>query len=295
MRLSAPEASRPRVTVLYPAALARGAGTARLAWRLAVLAAALAVWQGLSASGLISSSEFPSMTSAVRELWDQLDSSELWSAVASTLEAWAVGMLIGSVAAVAVGSLLGLSPFAYRSAIPVIEFFKTIPVVAIVPIALTLYGPTLKERYLLVAFAVFWPLVIQVVYGVRSVEPTALDTATALGVRRLRRFFVVIMPSAAPFIATGLRIAAATALIIDIVAELIGGGAVTGAGGGSGVGVQILNLYDAGSTALPIMYAYIVVAGLLGVALAGGFAIAERRVLHWHESQRDFQAGGHAL
>jgi ABC-type nitrate/sulfonate/bicarbonate transport system permease component len=294
MRLSAPEASRRRVTLVHPVGRARGGGLVRLAWRLAVLAVALAIWQALSASGLISSSEFPSMTSSVRALWDQLDTSELWSAVASTLEGWAAGLLIGSVAAVAVGSLLGLSHFAYRSAIPVIEFFKTIPVVAILPIALTLYGPTLRERYLLVAFAVFWPLVIQVIYGVRSVEPTVLDTATALGVRRLRRFFVVILPSAAPFIATGLRIAAATALIVDIVAELIGGGAVTGAGGGSGVGVQILNVYDAGPTALPIMYAYILVAGLLGVVLAGIFALAERRTLHWHESQRDIQAGGHA-
>jgi ABC-type nitrate/sulfonate/bicarbonate transport system permease component len=294
MRPSAPAVSRRRLTLVQPAGLARSGGTVRLAWRLAVLAAALAIWQGLSASGLISSSEFPSMTSSVRALWDQVDSSELWKAVASTLEGWAVGMLVGSVAAVAVGSLLGLNRFAYRSGIPVIEFFKTIPVVAILPIALTLYGPTLKERYILVAFAVFWPLVIQVIYGVRSVEPTALDTATALGVRRMRRFFVVIMPSAAPFIATGLRIAAATALIIDIVAELIGGGA-SGVGGGSGVGVEILNVQSAGPTALPIMYAYILVAGLLGVVLAGGFAVAERRTLHWHESQRDIRVGGHAV
>jgi ABC-type nitrate/sulfonate/bicarbonate transport system permease component len=294
MRLSAPAASRRRVTLVHLAALGRSDRTARLLWRLAVLAAALTIWQGLSASGVISSSEFPSMTSSVRALWDQVDSSELWSAIASTLEGWAAGMLAGSVAAIAVGSLLGLSGFAYRSGIPVIEFFKTIPVVAILPIALTLYGPTLRERYILVAFAVFWPLVIQVIYGVRSVEPTALDTATALGVRRLRRFFVVIIPSAAPFIATGLRIAAATALIVDIVAELIGGGA-SGVGGGSGVGVEILNVQSAGPTALPIMYAYILVAGLLGVVLAGCFAVAERRTLHWHESQRNAGTGGHAL
>jgi ABC-type nitrate/sulfonate/bicarbonate transport system permease component len=294
MRPSAPAALDRRVTLVHPAALARSGSAVRLAWRLAVLAAALAIWQALSASGLISSSEFPSMTSSVRALWDQIGSSELWSAVASTLEAWAIGMLAGGLAAVAVGSLLGLSRFAYRSGIPVIEFFKTIPVVAILPIALTLYGPTLKERYILVAFAVFWPLVIQVIYGVRSVEPTVLDTATALGVRRLRRFFVVIMPSAAPFIATGLRVAAATALIIDIVAELLGGGA-SGVAGGSGVGVQILNVESAGPTALPIMYAYILVAGLLGVVLAGIFAVAERRTLHWHESQRYTQAGGRAV
>ena len=116
-------------------------------------------------------------------------------------------------------------------------------------------------KYLLVAFAVFWPLVIQVIYGVRSVDPTALDTAAALQVRGLRRFVVVILPSAAPFVATGLRVAAAVALIVDVVAELIGGG--------SGVGLQILTAENSGPTAFPVMYAYILVAGLL-VLLAGG-------------------------
>lgn len=263
----------------------------RLGWQLAVLAAALGLWQALSASGLLRSDEFPAMTSSLAAGWHQLVSAALWTAVAGTLAAWAVGLLIGGAAAVIVGALLGLNQFAYRSASPVIEFFKTIPVVAILPIALTLYGPTLKERYVLVAFAVFWPLVIQVIYGVRSIEPTALDTATALQVRGLRRFFAVIMPSAAPFIATGLRLAAAMALVVDIVAELYGGGA-SGAGTGSGVGVQVLNLENSGPATLPVMYAYILVAGLLGVLLAGGFTLAERQVLHWHETQRAVDQAG---
>jgi hypothetical protein len=88
----------------------------------------------------------------------------------------------------------------------------------------------------------------------------------------------VILPSAAPFIATGLRVAAAVALVVDIIAELIGGG--------TGIGERILLAENAGPDAYPIMYAYIVVAGVLGVLLAGGFAIAERYTLHWHESQR---------
>jgi ABC-type nitrate/sulfonate/bicarbonate transport system permease component len=225
------------------------------------------------------------MTSTVRALADQLGSAQMWAAVRDTLLAWAIGLLIGGVGAIAAGSLLGLNRFAYRSAIPVIEFFKTIPVIAILPIALLLFGATLKMKYVLVAFGVFWPLTIQVIYGVRAVDPTVADTATALGVRGVRRFFVVILPSAAPFIATGLRISAAVALILDVVAELIGGG--------SGVGLRILNAQNSGPTAYPVMYAYILVAGLLGVVLGGAFALGERRILHWHESQRDTPAAGH--
>ncbi len=250
----------------------------RYTLRLAALVAALGIWQVLSAAGVVRSDEFPSMTATASALWHQAEAATLWTAVGQTLEGWAIGLAIGVAAALALGTLIGRSGFAYRSVIGVIEFFKAIPVIAILPVGLVLWGATLKMKFALVAFAVFWPLVIQVCYGVRALDPVARDTATVLRVRGLRRLAVVILPSAAPFIATGLRVAVAVALIVDIIAELIGGG--------SGVGERILLAENAGPDAYPVMYAYIVVAGVLGVLLARVFAIAERYVLHWHESQR---------
>ena len=252
--------------------------------RLAVLAAALGLWQGLSAAGVIRSDEFPSMSQTATALWDQASGSSLWSAVGETLEGWALGLVLGVAAALLIGTLIGLNGFAYRSVIGVIEFFKAIPVIAILPIGLVLWGATLTMKFALVAFAVFWPLVIQVCYGVRSLDPVAADTTTVLQVRGARKFLTVTLPSAAPFIATGLRVAVAVALIVDIIAELIGGG--------TGVGERILVAENAGPSAYAIMYAYIVVAGILGVLLAGAFTVAERYALHWHESQRSAKAEG---
>jgi ABC-type nitrate/sulfonate/bicarbonate transport system permease component len=250
----------------------------RYGLRAAVGAAALGLWQGLSDAGVIRSDEFPSMTATISALGHQAASATLWDAMGETLQGWGIGLLIGAGAAIVAGTLIGLSGFAYRSAIGVIEFFKTIPAIAILPIALVLWGATLTMKFALVAFAVFWPLVIQVFYGVRSLDPVARDTAAVLGVRGPRKFVTVILPSAAPFIATGLRVSVAVALIVDIVAELIGGG--------SGVGARILTAEDAGPAAYPVMYAYILVAGVLGVLLAGVFTVGERYALHWHESQR---------
>jgi ABC-type nitrate/sulfonate/bicarbonate transport system permease component len=255
--------------------------------RLVVLVGALGLWQVLSATGVLRSDEFPSMTDTMRALGDQFTAAELWTAVRETVSGWAIGLLIGGGSAIVVGSVLGLNRFAYESAIPVIEFFKTMPAVAIIPILIGTLGATLQGKYVLVAFGVFWPLVIQVIYGVRSIDPTVRDTATVLQVRGLRRFFVVTMPSASPYIATGLRVSAAVGLILSIVFELYGGGS-----GGGGVGVNILTSQDAGPTAYPIMYAYIFVAGVLGVILAGIFALGERWVLHWHESQRNVRDRG---
>jgi ABC-type nitrate/sulfonate/bicarbonate transport system permease component len=250
--------------------------------RLAVLVAALGLWQGLSAAGVIRSDEFPSMSQTATALWDLLTQSTLWSAVGETLEGWGIGLVIGVVAALLIGTLIGLNGFAYRSVSGVIEFFKAIPVIAILPIGLVLWGATLTMKFALVAFAVFWPLVIQVCYGVRSLDPVVRDTTTVLQVRGPRKFFTVILPSAAPFIATGLRVAVAVALVVDIIAELIGGG--------TGIGERILLAENAGPSDYAQMYAYIVVAGILGVLLAGAFTVAERYALHWHESQRSARA-----
>jgi ABC-type nitrate/sulfonate/bicarbonate transport system permease component len=250
--------------------------------RLVVLAAALGLWQGLSAAGVIRSDEFPSMSQTATALWDLATQSTLWSAIGETLEGWAIGLVIGAAAALLTGTLIGLNGFAYRSVIGVIEFFKAIPVIAILPIGLVLWGATLTMKFALVAFAVFWPLVVQVCYGVRSLDPVVRDTTTVLQVRGPRKFLTVILPSAAPFIATGLRVAVAVALIVDVIAELIGGG--------TGIGERILLAEDAGPSDYPQMYAYIVVAGILGVLLAGAFTVAERYVLHWHESQRSAKA-----
>jgi len=250
--------------------------------RLVVLAAALGLWQGLSAAGVIRADEFPSMSQTATALWDLLTQSVLWSAVGETLEGWAIGLAIGAAAALLIGTLIGMNGFAYRSVIGVIEFFKAIPVIAILPIGLVLWGATLTMKFALVAFAVFWPLVIQVCYGVRSLDPVVRDTTTVLQIKGPRKFLTVILPSAAPFIATGLRVAVAVALIVDIIAELIGGG--------SGIGERILLAENAGPSQYPQMYAYIVVAGVLGILLAGAFTVAERYVLHWHESQRAAKA-----
>lgn len=251
----------------------------RVVARVAVFVLALLLWEVLGATGVLSKSSFPSMTSTLAKLWHQLGTADLWSAVAQTLQGWAIGMLIGGGLAIVVGALLGYNRFAYRSIIPVVEFLKTVPAIAILPLAIIIFGATMKMKLFLVAFGIFWPLIIQVIYGVRAVDPVVRDTARVLQLRGLRRFGVITLPSAAPFIATGLRVAAATGLILAVIAELIGGA--------NGLGLSILTAENAGPSELPDLYAYILVTGLIGVVLTGVFVAVERRALHWHESQRN--------
>lgn len=248
---------------------------------LAGVVVVLALWQVLSATGVLPRDSFPSMSAVARSVGDELSSASGWRAIGDTLAGWGIGFAIGAAAAVVVGLAIGLNRAAFRSTILVIEFMKTIPVIAILPIVVLQFGGTLKMEYTVVAFGVFWPLVIQVVYGVRSMDPLVRDTAEVLRVTGLRRFSAVVLPSAAPFIATGLRIAAAVALILAIIAELIGGSA--------GLGRDILVAEDSGASALPLVYALIVITGLTGIAIATVFTLLERRVLRWHERFRTVQ------
>ncbi|MGY1840281.1 MULTISPECIES: ABC transporter permease [unclassified Modestobacter] len=247
--------------------------------RVAVVALVLAGWQALSVTGTLDASSFPSMTATMAELGRQLTESDLWLAVWETIRGWGLGLLIGCSLAIVVGTLLGLNRFAYLSVIPVIEFLKTVPVIAILPLAIVVWGATLEMKVFLVAFGVFWPLAIQTLYGVRAVDPVVRDTAAVLRVRGWRKFTTVTLPSAAPFIATGLRVAAAVGLILTIIAELIGGA--------EGLGLSILTSVNAGPSRLPATYAFILLTGVAGVLVTGAFAYLEQRLLHWHESQRN--------
>ena len=227
-------------------------------------------------AGLISSRYFPPVTDTASALVDQLGESAYWSAIGYTLEGWAIGLGIAIVIAVPVGLLLGFNEVLYHAFRPAIEFLRPVPSVALIPLAILVYGTGLESKVFLVAFASTWPLLIQTIYGARDLDPLQLETARSFRIRRSDRILRVTLMGAVPYIATGLRIASATALILAITAELIIGSA--------GLGREI-NIARQGG-AVDIMYALIVTTGLLGWGLNSLFAAGERRVLHWHPSQR---------
>lgn len=250
----------------------------------ATVLAVLLVWQAVTAAGFVSASQFPTMFDSMAALGADLMTPRLWSAVGATLLGWFFGMLITIVLGVVIGTFLAFNVFANRSAAPVIEIFKAVPAIAILPLVILVVGSTMTMKVFLICFAAFWPFVIQVIYGVRSMDPVFLDTARTLGVRGARRLLVVSIPAASPYLVTGMRIASAQALILSVVAEIVGGA--------EGIGRNILLAQNTGVVAYPTMYAYIIVAGALGLVLTGAFFVLEKGLMHWHESQRNIRASG---
>jgi len=256
-----------------------GSVAARLVPALAMLfsvAAFLGLWQFVSRAGLISEQDLPAMSTTFSELWSMMHTREFWTEFGQTVRGWALGLGIATALAVPTGILLGSSQFALRAFRIPIEFLRPIPSAALIPLLFLTLGTTLQSEVFLAAFGAFWPLLVQTIYGVRDVDPVAIDTARSFGVGRFERLYRIKLPSAIPYIATGLRISSAVALILAFTAELFMG---TG-----GLG-QIMNVSESFGLVVQV-YALALATGFLGLAIYVVFAALERWALRWHPSQR---------
>jgi ABC-type nitrate/sulfonate/bicarbonate transport system permease component len=250
--------------------------TTSLALGAAGLAAFLALGEAVPRLGLVKEAYFPPTSRIAGALADEAGDSAFWTALGDTLTGWALGLAIASCAGVLVGVVVSVVPYLREATASTIEFLRPIPSVALIPLAVLLYGTELRSVLLLVVYASFWQVLIQTLYGVQDVDPVAEETARSYGLGTWARVRHVLWPTALPYVMTGVRLAAAVALILAITAELVIGA--------PGLGQQIAVAQT--SQAVPEIYALVVVAGLLGLLINVGARTVERRALAWHQSVR---------
>jgi len=230
----------------------------------------------ISRTGIVDARDVPPPSHIVSEFFREMGTSAFWNQVADTMAGWAVGLAIAVVAGVALGMLLGSSVYVWTALRPTVEFLRPVPSVALIPLAILVWGQDLGSKVFLIVVGALWPMVIQTMYGVSQVDDVARDTARSYGLSRLDRIRHLVLPSALPYIATGLRIASATALIVGVTAEVVIGN--------PGLG-NAISLAQAGGNTVH-MYALILTTGVLGVLIHIVFSTLERHFLRWHTSQR---------
>ena len=244
------------------------------ATKLAFVALVLAVWQLLGGRGTLSS--VPTASGCLSALAELVGDGSMWSPLGETMKAWSVGLALSAAIAIPIGFLLGASSLAYRMTRLIIDFCRTIPALALLPLAVLLYGSGLGSTLLLTVFACVWPIMLQTIYGVRDIDAVVRETCRSYRVNRWQWRWRVVLPSAGPYIATGLRIAAAISLLLVLSTEIL----IPVPGIGQAIMVAQLG------GAVSEMYAWIVLAGLVGIAINAVLVRLERTVLHWHPSQR---------
>jgi ABC-type nitrate/sulfonate/bicarbonate transport system permease component len=240
---------------------------------------ALGLWAILSWTGVISANALPGPWPVARTLLKDLGTVDLWSGIWATSWAWAAGLAAALMVAVPLGALIGLSRTTYRVARLTIEFLRTIPIVAALPVLVIVYGVGQQLTILLVALTAVWPLLIQVTYGFRDIDPVIKETAKVYGFSRTRRFFRVLLPVTLPSLATALKLSGLIGLAAAIATSLVVGG--------PGLGNVIAVASDNDQVAS--MYAAIVIGGIMGLLVSGGLTIVEHQLLRWHTSHRPVQ------
>ncbi|MBG0828472.1 ABC transporter permease subunit [Planomonospora sp. ID67723] len=230
-------------------------------------------------AGLVDPAVLPLASTILARTVELATDGEFLADVAATMQAWALGLLLTVAVTVPAGLALGSLPRVEAAVRPLIEFLRPIPSVALIPLAILLFPDRLDMKIAVIFYASCWPVLINTMYGLLEVDPVAKETLRSFGFGPLAVLWRVSLPSTAPFIATGVRLAAGVALILAISAELIGGGS-------SGIGTYVV---EAGSSfdGLEYILAATVWAGMLGIVTNSLFIGAERRLFRWHTARAE--------
>ena len=256
-------------------------GARRSWWRAwgepaAVVLALLGVWELLVRGGVLPSRSLPPPSAIGAAFMADVRQPEVWEALGSTMASWAIGLAAVVVVGVPVGLLLGTNRIAYLATQPSFEFVRTIPSIAALPLLILIFGTGPKLAAVMVFLGSLWPVLIQTMYGVQDVDPATKDTGRAYGLGRVKLFTRIVLPSALPYIATGIRLAAVMGLLLSVASSLIAGG--------GGIGFLITNASFSGVPELS--YARIVLTGIVGLLLTLLLTLLEARFLFWHASER---------
>ena len=238
-----------------------------------VLALLLVVWELSVRLKWVVTPTWPAVTTVLETFWQACVDGTYLQVFGSSLRRLAIGYVIATVFAVGIGLAMGVWRRMYLLFEPLVELLRPIPSPAYLPMAILFLGIDDGMKVFMVAFASFFPILLNTVAGVRSVDPVLVDTGRTFGLKRAQIVGRIVLPAAAGYILTGMRISLAIALIVTVIAEMVAGN--------SGIGFYILNAQR--SFLVPEMYAGVIALALVGFGLNKGFVALERWALTWHE------------
>lgn len=212
------------------------------------------------------------------DLWLSGPPSHLWlsdavgtdmlPSLSRLLGGWAGACVIG----ITLGLVLGRSDKAYDYLSPTINFLRSVPPPALLPVFFAVIGIGTPYQLALIAFGVLWPILLNTIDGAHTVDETVIQTSRAMRLSKPRFLATVVFPAALPKIFAGLRVSLSLALILMVISEL--------QGSFDGIGAQMIyaqrNFDGTG------LWAGIVLLGILGYVLNALLLAVQKRVIGWH-------------
>ncbi|MEV6168848.1 ABC transporter permease [Streptomyces sp. NPDC051954] len=240
---------------------------------------AFGVCEAVSRAGIVRRSYLPPASEVLSRAFELAGDSVFLDGIGATLRAWVLGLGLACAIAVPLGLLLGSVPLVDAAVRAIVEFLRPLPSVALIPLVSLLLGSGTETKVALITYACVWPILFNTIYGLGETDPLAKDTLRAFGFGRLAVLLRVELPGTAPFIAAGIRISAAVALILAVATEIL-------AGFGEGLGIFIAQASLSTDGTRDVL-AGVVWAGALGLVINGALVWGERRLFPWTPEQRE--------
>ena len=229
-------------------------------------------WEVAVRSGALQADAWPALSVVVAAFFGPAAADGLWREMGDSLYAMARGFAVGATLAIVSGVILGASRPLFKLLEPTLELLRVTPLPALIPPALLALGLGGGMKVAIVALATFWPVLLNTLHGVRGVEQSLVETAHTFRVPRWRFALRVMLPTALPLVASGLRIALAAALVTTVVTEMIAGG--------TGIGVFVMTMQQAAR--MPDVYAALILLSGVGYVLNRGVLALELWLLPWY-------------
>ncbi|EKZ5283535.1 taurine transporter subunit [Klebsiella aerogenes] len=249
----------------------------QLTLSVATLAVLLAIWWAVTALQLISPLFLPSPWQVLQKLLtiagpQGFMEATLWQHLAASLTRIAIALVLAAIVGVPVGIAMGLSPTVRGILDPLIELYRPVPPLAWLPLVIIWFGIGETPKILLIYLAIFAPVVMSTLAGVKSAQQVRVRAAQSLGASRAQVLWLVILPGALPEILTGLRIGLGVGWSTLVAAELIA------ATRGLGFMVQSAGEF----LATDVVLAGIAVIAIIAFVLELGLRALQRRLTPWH-------------
>lgn len=187
-----------------------------------------------------------------------------------------LGLGIGMVSGVALGILMAHSRFAEQSIYPIVAAIRATPIIAIAPIFIIWFGFGIMPKAMVAALATFFPMLVNSITGMRSLDPTTLEFFRSVHSSTREIFWHLRVPNTLPYFFTALRLCVSLALIGAIVGELVG----------SREGLGHMIVHTAILLRLDEVFSGVIVLAVMGILLTELVSAIQSRVLYWHESER---------
>jgi len=250
---------------------------ALIAVSMVSVGAGIALWWIAVAGGFANPALLPAPGTVIKAFAEMTLDGTIFKHVGVSVARALGGFLLAAAIAVPLGILVGRSRWVFALVDPWVEMLRPVPPIAFLPLVVLWFGIGETSKLVVVAYGAMFPILLNTIHGVRSIESSLIRAARALGASNRQIFYLVVLPAAVPSVVTGLRLGAGMAIFVLVAAELLGSSA--------GLGWLIMDSREHFLT--DRIMVGIVSLGVVGYLINRGLLAAERMLVRWRPLQEE--------